>query len=107
VKLITVKEFCTLLMIDGATECRWRKNGTIPKSLYFERRFKRKTFVRYIDERVEAWLLGSGEPRRKSMSRGNVAATQRDSNRQVVEHESENGDGRLTEHHADGSLERT
>ena len=119
-KLLTVTEFCAMLRMSHARECRWRKQGVIPRELYkVIYRGKRKDSVIYIEERVEAWVLGETELRRvkhaeasirqrrhKSMSRGNNMATQNKVNGQSIEQQKENSDSHLTTCHADRSLER-
>ena len=112
-RLQTVKEFCEMLKMPQSRECRWRKAGVIPPELYkVLYHGKRKDHVVYLADRVEAWLLGQTEfgrvkhaepsiraPRRKSILQGNNVVTQQESKMQLVEHKSENVDGRVTEHH--------
>lgn len=100
-RLLTVPEFCQLLRINAKTESRWRKDGVIPKELYFSKQWKRRTTVRYIEERVEGWIRSDSQVKTRStarMSNGSKVAIQRIAQRQASESQSESDNTHGIEH---------
>ena len=101
-KLLTPKEFCELLKINAKTESRWRKDGIIPKNLYFSKQWRRRQTVRYIEDEVEKWvrhsdLQGNRRPTGR-ISNGSKVAIQPAARQQASESQSETGNTHGIEH---------